>query len=374
VDTRLLKATFNAVADQADELVRFFYADLFARGGPEVIEMFPPAMAHQRDRLLGALVEIVTNVDDLDKLALYLSALGRDHRKFDVRPEHYDLVGHALLTTLAHFAGDTWTKEAADTWAGAYALIAKVMQAGAAADTGSPPWWDAVVIDRERPTADIAVIRARLQQPMPYLPGQSMAVQSTELARYWRFYSPANAPRDNQLIELHIKIIDGGMVSTALALHAHTGDLLRLGPPVGSLQLDTSSQRDVLMLAGSTGVAPLMAILEQLASQATPPDVRLFFGARDPEGLYALPALEKLAAQCAWLTVTPAVSAAPEKTPEFTGEYGNVVDVAARSGDWHERDAYICGSSAMVQAAATRLCALGMPGSQLHVEDFGWEG
>lgn len=375
MDTRLLKETFAALAPRGAELVEFFYADLFYRGGPEVIGMFPPVMGAQRDRLLGALVRVVSDVDDLEKLGAYLAGLGRDHRKFAVRPEHYDLVGQALLATLGHFAGDAWTEEAATTWAGAYALVAQVMQQGADGD-GGPAWWDATVVSSEMRGPDVAVIRARMSAPMDYAPGQSVAVQfPARVPRVWRFYSPANAADKDGFVTFHVKAEDGGLLSGALALHAEPGSELRLGPPVGSLRLDEGSARDLLLIAGSTGLAPLMAILEAVAGRPQPPAVSLFFGARDPDGLYELPALEKLAARHDWLTVAHAVSAGPQTSPDYAGGRGSIVDVmAGQQGDWPARDAYVCGSTPMVRAARSRLTALGTPAEQVHIEDFGWEG
>lgn len=375
MDTKLLKDSFALVAPQAAELAEFFYAEVFWRGGQEVIDMFPPLMTGQRDRLVAALVRIVTDVDDLEALSTYLTGLGRDHRKFDVKPEHYDVVGQALLATLEHFAGDAWTPELKETWAGAYALIAEVMKAGADKDSSSPPWWEAVVTSREMRGPDIAVIRTRLMQPMSYQAGQSVAVQfPRRVPRTWRFYSPANAPGKGNSVTFHVKVEDGGALSTALALHASPSDVLRLGPPVGSLQLDETSGRDILLVAGSTGLAPLLSILETVASRPSPPAVDLFFGAKVPGDLYELPLLEKLESQHDWLTVVHAVTAGEEETPGYPGEHGSIVDVAAGRGDWLDRDVYVCGSTPMVRAAKNRLAALGIPGEQVHAEDFGWEG
>jgi NAD(P)H-flavin reductase len=58
------------------------------------------------------------------------------------------------------------------------------------------------------------------------------------------------------------------------------------------------------MVAGSTGLAPLKALIEQVAGLAAPRRVHLFFGAEAPEGLYDLPDLEKMAAQHEWLTLS----------------------------------------------------------------------
>jgi NAD(P)H-flavin reductase len=102
-----------------------------------------------------------------------------------------------------------------------------------------------------------------------------------------------------------------------------------------------------------------------------PPRVRLFFGAHTPEGLYDLPDLEKMAAQFGWLSVTHAVSG-DAGDPGYAGERGTVVDVVSRHGPWQGHDAYVCGSTAMVQATTDRLASLGVPRDQIHVEDFGW--
>jgi NAD(P)H-flavin reductase/hemoglobin-like flavoprotein len=371
VNPRLLKDSFALLAPRAAELAEYFYAQLFYRGGQEVSDMFPPLMSGQRDRLLGALTRIVTDVEDLEKLGEYLAGLGRDHRKFAVRPEHYDLVGQSLLATLEHFAGEAWTPELKAAWAGAYALIAKVMQAGADSDDGLPPWWDAIVVSREMRAPDIAVIDVRVKQPLDYEAGQSLAVQFPKhVPRVWRFYSPANRPDGSGRLTFHVKAEDGGLLSTALAVRADPGDELKLGPPVGNLKLDRGSGRDVLLVAGSTGLAPLMAILEEISCGSAPPAVHLFFGARTPEDLYALPALEKLTGEHDWLTLTHAVSAA---APGYEGKQGNIVDIMAREGRWQDRDAYACGSTPMTRAAASRLAAIGVPPEHVHVEDFGWE-
>jgi len=179
----------------------------------------------------------------------------------------------------------------------------------------------------------------------------------------------ANAPRRDGLLEFHIRLIDGGAVSMALTSAAIADTELRLGPPVGALTLsDPVSGRDLLLIAGSTGLAPLKAILDQVAALEQPPRVHLFFGARTADGLYDLDSLEKMAAQYQWLTITPAVSAGSR----FVGETGSLPDVVARHGDWSTRDAYLAGPTEMVQEAVARLASAGMAQDQIHIEDFGW--
>lgn len=390
MDTKRLKENFARVAKYGDDVPLIFYSDLFLRA-PQVRDMFPVSMSAQRDRLVSALARIVSSVDELDELVPYLRGLGLDHRKFGTLAEHYEAVGASLLFTLAHFSGPDWTPELAADWQAAYALIARTMIDAASQEAErSPSWWDASVVSYERRSVDVAVLRVAPERRLPYLPGQSVAVQSQDRPRVWRFYSMATAPRHDGLLEFHVRVADGGALSTALVRHARPGTTLRLGPAVGALTLDTTSGRDVLMIAGSTGLAPLKAIIDQISALASPPRVRLFFGARTSDGLYDLPDLEKLVARHEWLTVTAAVSHPelddPRSSPQAHSSFqahsspqarcpiagGNVIDVACAAGSWTEHDAYVCGSTAMTAAAVQRLASGGMPRDRIRIEDFGW--
>lgn len=369
LDVVRLRGNFAHVAMHGDEVPLFFYSDLFIKH-PEVRDLFPVSMAAQRGHLVDALVKIVSQVDSVNDLTAFLEGLGRDHRKFGAAAEHYDAVGASLLATLEHFSGPAWTPDLADDWKAAYELIGSVMTAAARADEQlRPPWWRGTVVAYERRTFDVSVLSVRPEPNLDYLPGQSVAIESPSRPKLWRYYSMANAPRDDGLLEFHIRLIDGGAVSMALTSSTIADTELRLGPPVGALTLSSlPSGRDLLLVAGSTGLAPLKAILEQVTALPQPPQVHLFFGARTADGLYDLDSLEKMAAQHAWLTITPAVSG----ESRFAGDTGSLPDVVARHGDWSGRDAYLAGPTEMVKEAVARLAAAGMAQEQIHIEDFGW--
>jgi NAD(P)H-flavin reductase/hemoglobin-like flavoprotein len=356
------------MAMHGDAVPLFFYSDLFLRH-PETRDLFPVSMAAQRDRLVHALARVVSEAGQPDALTGYLQDLGREHRKFGAIAEHYPAVGASLLATLAHFNGPAWTPEVAADWKGAYQLVAQVMTEAAAKDAGRrPAWWEATVIAHELRRFDIATFRVAITEPMPYLPGQSVSVEAPQRPRIWRFYSMANAPRDDLTMDFHVRMIDGGALSIVLARGLAVGSRLRIGAPVGTLTYDAGSGRDVLLVAGSTGLAPLKAIAEQISWLPGPPRVHLLFGARTADGLYDLAELEKMAAGCPWLTVVPAVS----HEPGFPGEQGMLHEVLARSGNWREHDVYASGPTPMVEATVNQLMALGVPNGQIHVEDFGW--
>lgn len=351
-----------------DEVPLFFFSDLFLRH-PEVRELFPVGMDVTRDRLVQALARIVSEADNLDALVPFLQGLGRDHRKFGAIAGHFGAVGTSLIAALRHFTGPDWSAGLEAEWKAAYGVVAQVMIDAAADDErANPPWWEATVVSHELRAFDVAVLRLAVTEPLPYRPGQSIAVESQKAARYWRFYSVANAPREDGTLDLHVSMLDGGMVSPVLTRGIGVGARLRLGSAVGVFALTAEPQRDLLMVAGGTGLAPVKAIVEQLGDLQHPPRVHLFLGARRGEGLYDLPDLEKMAARWPWLTVIPAVS----DDPSCDGEHGTISDVVTRNGNWSHHDAYVAGPTAMVETVVDRLISVGMPGDRIHIEDFGW--
>jgi NAD(P)H-flavin reductase/hemoglobin-like flavoprotein len=365
VDTAAMRRSFEKVTANGDEVGLYFYSHLFLNH-PDTRQMFPISMIQQRDRLLAALGDIVGRVDDLDKLVVYLQQLGRDHRKFGTLAEHYPAVGASLLATLAHFAGDDWTSELQADWAAAYELIAKVMIEGADEAADSPPWWDAKVVYHERRSIDVAVLRVQTESLVPYLAGQSVSVETELRPRLWRFYSVAGAPREDGTLELHVQAMDGGPVSSALVRQVGVGDVLRLGPPIGELTLDLDSDRDLLLVAGGTGLAPLKALVEQVAQLPVPRRVDLYVGARREEGLYDLEALTALSEQHTWLHVVPVVS----DDDHYEGEKGLVGDVVMRDGPWNSRDIFVCGSTEMVRSTVAKLRDAKVPENRIRYEEF----
>ena len=367
IDTAALKENFGAVAAHGgDDVALFFYSYLFLKY-PETRDMFPPSMTTQRDRLVGALIRIVTDVDNVDALVPYLQDLGRDHRKFGAIAGHYPAVGEALLATLRHFSGDDWTPQLQSDWAAAYGIVAGAMVGAAEkVDETEPPWWDAEVIEADLRTFDIAVLTLRTETPHPYRAGQSISVEPTTLRpREWRFYTPANAP-GSQHLELHVRLIDGGRVSSALVRGASAGDKLRLGPPFGRMVLDPESTRPLLLVAGGTGLAPMKAIIDQVAAQGGRP-THLYFGARSIREIYDRKALESLVDRHSWLTTVIAVS----DDIRWDGPRGMVGVVAADAGDWSAHDVYVCGSPEMVRATRATLLAAGVSDAHLRYEEFG---
>jgi NAD(P)H-flavin reductase/hemoglobin-like flavoprotein len=366
LDTAALKENFAAVANHGgDELGLYFYSYLFYRR-PETRQMFPPRMTRQRDRLVSALGHIVLNVDDVGDLVPFLTDLGRDHRKFGTLAAHYPAVGEALIVTLRHFSAESWSAKLQEDWIAAYALVSRTMLAAAneAADS-HPPFWSGEVVVEHR-TIDIAVVRIRPDEPAPYRAGQSVSLELVDLRpREWRWYSPASKPSGEDF-EIHARLIDGGPVSTTLVTRSAAGTRVRFGAPAGRMMLNDESERPVLMIAGSTGLAPMKAMIEQLAEGGARP-TSLFFGARTPREIYDGPAIDELDRAHDWLSMVTAVS----DDGRWRGERGLIGDVALAHGEWTRHDTYVCGSPAMVESTVKLLVANGVPENQIYFDEFG---
>jgi NAD(P)H-flavin reductase/hemoglobin-like flavoprotein len=366
-DAELIKKSLVLVEPIADKVAAHFYALLFL-DRPHIRDMFPPMMDAQRGRLFRALVQIMQDIDRPEAIDSFLTDLGSDHRKFDVRPEHYGLVGECLIGAMRRFVGDDWTDETERAWGAAYELVAGRMIAGAESVAASqPPWWQGEVVEVQARTSDIAVVSVRTDQPLPYQAGQYVSVETARWPRVWRSYSIANAPREDNLLKFHVRAVGAGWVSSALVHYGRPGDTVRIGPARGSLVVDKGSSRDIICVGGGTGLAPLKAIIEDLGRWNTERAVYLFFGARTEYDLYDLQELGDLVAAHAWLQVVPVVS----DDPRFRGEKGLLPDVVAKLGSWTDHDVYVSGPTPMIRATVTRFQELGVPLAQLRYDDFG---
>jgi NAD(P)H-flavin reductase/hemoglobin-like flavoprotein len=341
----------------------YFYGRLFAAEA-EISAMFPAAMDGQRRRFYRALYRLVVTRDEgLDD---YLAELGRAHRKFGVRPEHYAAFRTALLAAAAR-----WTPPgsgAGNDWLAAFDHAAEVMASAAEDDAArTPAWWTAEVTAHEMRTPQLAVLTLQPGEVFPYLPGQHVWVQTPRWPRLWRRYSVANAPRDDGSLTLHVRAVDGGLVSTTLANHLARGDTLLLGPAGGRMTADTKSERPVLCLAGGTGLAPLKAIIEAIGHAAGSGgkrrDIVLYHGARTRDGLYDLPALRRMELDYPWLEVVPATS-----SERAAGTAFGTIPALAEKTRWDGSDVYISGPDAMILAAVKTLRDLGADPALLHYD------
>jgi len=121
-----VQQSFATVAPIADQAAVMFYDRLFELA-PAVKPLFPSDMAEQRRKLMATLAIVVNGLSNLETILPAASALATRHVAYGARPEHYPVVGAALLWTLEKGLGDAWTEDVADAWTAAYTLLSGFM-------------------------------------------------------------------------------------------------------------------------------------------------------------------------------------------------------------------------------------------------------
>lgn len=367
--------TLRAAVDP--DMVGRFYTRWFATDA-SARDLFPPDLAHQRGTFADALIWLLSELiaQHADEPVAFLAQLGRDHRKYGVTDAHYDTLGAALLGTLRTELAGRWDARIAEAAADVVALLVGVMR-GAADAEGGWAFYDGTVLDHIRVTRDVSMIRLQLDHPLDYHPGQYVTVQVPQWPRRWRYLSPSIPADPSGLIEFHVRSVSGGMVSTAIVGETQPGDRWRLSNPHGALHVDRDGG-DVLMVAGSTGLAPLRTLIMDLCRFGVNPRVHLFFGGRFPCDLYDLRTLWEIASTNPWLSVTPVSEFATD--PPWAVDYpdvqpprglhvrqnGLLPDVVTRYGGWGDRQILVCGGPGMVTATRAALIAKGAPPERIQ--------
>lgn len=358
-DAVLVRRTLAEIAPVADRVTSYFYALLFI-GHPELRPLFPVAMDTQRDRLLKALLTAADHMDNPAVLTEYLQQLGRGHRKYGTRAEHYPAVGEALLGALARYATLSWNTETEAAWVRIYSRISQIMiDAAAENEVQAPAWWHAEVVSHDLRTPDIAIVTVRPDQPYPFVAGQYTSLETPWWPRVWRQYSFAGAPRPDGLLSFHVKAVPAGWVSGALVRHARPGDTLRLGPPAGSMIVDHSTDNGLLCLGGGTGIAPIKALVEDVAQHGTRRPVEVFYGARSDFDLYDIDTMLRLQNTHPWLSVRPVVD-----------DRAHFPHAVRAFGPWDEYDGYLSGPPGMIRSGVDALRGIGIPQDRIRHDSF----
>jgi hemoglobin-like flavoprotein len=123
---KLVQDSFARVAPISEQAAVLFYDRLF-EVAPPVRAMFPDDMTEQRKKLMATLAVVVNGLSNLEAVLPAASALAKRHVSYGAKPEHYPVVGGALLWTLEKGLGDAWTPEVAEAWTAAYGTLSGYM-------------------------------------------------------------------------------------------------------------------------------------------------------------------------------------------------------------------------------------------------------
>lgn len=226
-------------------------------------------------------------------------------------------------------------------------------------------------------TPEIKELRLEILAPeegIRFKPGQYVQL---EIPRYkltkgpeFRAYSIASPAYEPGHITLVITRVADGAVSTYVHKYMREGEELSVIGPYGDFYL-RESDRDILMIATGSGLAPMISILYQMAQEGIRRNTTLLFGEKARADLFYMGRLQELETRLADFTFSPTLSRAVDD-PQWTGGKGRVTGlIEARIPQGAMVDVYICGSPTMVESCIALLRQKGIPETRIFYDKFG---
>ncbi len=224
-------------------------------------------------------------------------------------------------------------------------------------------------------THDIKEVRLKLTEPqqMTFKAGQfiQFEVPPYELTDepVYRAYSISSAPSSQNEIELEIRYVPNGLCTTYVHKHLKVGAPVTLNGSYGDFYL-RESPREIICIAGGSGMAPIKSILLDMAEKKINRKIRYFFGAKTRKDLFVLDEMKDLEGRLSDFKFIPSLSS-PDPGDPWHGESGLITDVMNRHvGDASEAEAYLCGNPFMIDACIQALVKKGMPRERIFFDKF----
>ncbi len=215
------------------------------------------------------------------------------------------------------------------------------------------------------------VIRLFMKLPsserLQFLPGQYIDILMQDNKH--RSFSLANAPHDDEFLELHVRHYDGGVFSEYAFNTLREKALLRIEGPLGTFSLNETSQRPMIMIAGGTGFAPVKSIIEHSLQRGLQREIFFYWGARTRADLYLHPLANGWAQQHRHIHYVPVLSENHDK--DWRGRNGLVHEAVLKDfSDLQSYEVYACGPPPMVHAVHDTFIERGMPEDLIYSDSF----
>lgn len=225
------------------------------------------------------------------------------------------------------------------------------------------------VVDKSLLSDDVARLRllSARGERLRRLPGQYLDVLLDGGKR--RAFSIANAPHDDDAIELHVRRVSGGGFTTSVFDDMQNGALLTVEGPLGTFVPREHSERPILLMAGGTGFAPIKALIEHFLHLGSRRSMTLYWGARDPADLYLRGLPERWALEVPTFHFVPVISDSELELPGL--RRGLVHEVLLQDHpDLAAFDIYMSGPPTMIDAGRRAFVDAGLPEEHLYYDSF----
>jgi len=239
-------------------------------------------------------------------------------------------------------------------------------------------WRVGTVVALHDETATARTITLEVSDWPGHVAGQHVDLRLTAPDGYSavRSYSIASAPNSDARIEITVERLPNGEVSPYLTQELTLGDRLELRGPIGGWFVWRTQQTEpILLIAGGSGIVPLMAMIRWRMATAGSAPFRLLYSVREPGAIFYRDELQTLSDHNLSIGVTYAYTrAAPKDWPRPPGR----IDAKLIStGTWPSNlgpTSYVCGPTSFVENATDLLIAAGYSRENIRTERFGATG
>jgi Na+-transporting NADH:ubiquinone oxidoreductase subunit F len=227
-------------------------------------------------------------------------------------------------------------------------------------------------------TYDIKLVRFRLLDPpeINFTPGQYAQLYSKPYEKVKevvnRAYSIASPNSEKNYIDLMVRLVPEGICTTWVHNHLKEGEEVKIVGPMGDFRLH-DGEDEMIMVAGGSGMAPFVSLLNEIAEEKIDRPITYFFGAVTKNDLFYIDEMSEFETRLSNYKFVPALSGdVPED--EWNGERGLITlpleNHLKQRGDNSKVQAYMCGSPGMIHACANVLKEQGVPSSNMFFDPF----
>ena len=217
---------------------------------------------------------------------------------------------------------------------------------------------------------DIVALRLKPERPLDYRAGQYLRLyRQPDLSRC---YSLASVPELDDWLELHVRRIPEGRVSTWVHDQLQVGAQIEIGDSLGQCFYTAGQEGQTLLLLGTgSGLAPLYGIVRDALAQGHLGPIWLYHGSFTVEGLYHQAALQRLAEQFPNFHYVPCVDRASPEAQSLNARVGTVLEAAVSDHRGFTRHrVFLCGHPAMVKEARLKIFLGGASMAEIHADPF----
>lgn len=385
----IIKSTIPLLENAGPALTGHFYQRMFNHN-PELQDIFNMANQHsgrQQVALFEAIAAYAKNIENLAALTTAVERIAQKHTGFNIKADHYAIVGHHLIETLRELASDVFTADVEEAWTSAYQFLAQIfidreaqLYQERAETLGG--WRDArtfTVVDK---VVESKLVTSFVFMPLDdkavigFQPGQYLGIEVSDPSREFkeiRQYSlstKANAQSYRISVKREVNSLDGitakGIVSNYLHDEVTIGDNINLYAPAGDFFF-SDRQAPVVLLSAGVGITPMQAILETLAQQGYNHPVQYLHACENSEQHSFAQRTTELIEQNNWQQHVWYQTGELSKQHIRQGMMDfTQIDLPIEQGDF-----YLCGPIPFMQFAKQQLLALGVAASNIHYEVFG---